>query len=545
MRSLRPGGLATPNALKPAAAALVLLAVFVWVHRVSWPFSRDGPYALEGDGARYVQMAIQRTAFHRLGNMPEFGRDLSRIYPPLLPACIAVASLATGEYYYSAHATEAAALLLAVLAALVLGRLLSQSWFSAVCAGVAAAFFLVPRNAGMVLTEPLHALTLLGCLGAAVVWFRRAPDAGRAWVWVAAIFAAAATLSRPVGAALIPSVVAGLFCTLSRDDLRQRRYGLTVIGCGWLGGIVLYVAYQSYMESLGGIPLHTLLHAYTALLERAGSFWPVYRFDAHSGLVSLTPDAYSLGRMFRADPAAYLTTAWTAFKCVLGQWFMVLFAVHVIRILRACALGRLRRNPVSFCDISLATLFVLNTGILCLLAQHPLFIPRMYDPWVVCSLAVLGARATEGLGRLARVPGARAGLAFVLILAVAGLYPEIRAGVAETAIEHRQSGVIARNVIDRIRELVPAGQVVIGSPQGGPDIAVTIAGYPNMQFAGSPETFRTQMRAHGVRFALIAPQVTPNANAAMADCNVLFDYPFNRLFLCPVAPGSGAAENSR
>src|SRR5271169_6234460 len=134
MRRLPLGGLVTPDVRRLFAAGLVLLAIVVWLHMVSWPSSWGGNYALEGDGARYVQMAIQMSGFDRLGNMPELGRDLARVLPPLLPMCIALSSLVTGEYYYSAHATEAATLLLAVGAAFLLGRSLSKSSGSALCA---------------------------------------------------------------------------------------------------------------------------------------------------------------------------------------------------------------------------------------------------------------------------------------------------------------------------------------------------------------------------------------------------------------------------
>jgi hypothetical protein len=50
--------------------------------------------------------------------------------------------------------------------------------------------------------------------------------------------------------------------------------------------------------------------------------------------------------------------------------------------------------------------------------------------------------------------------------------------------------------------------------------------------AGSAEMFRAQMNANWLRNALIAPQVTPDANQVMADCSVLSDHPYDRLFVC-------------
>jgi len=469
--------------------------------------------------------------FHRIGLMPEFGKDFSRIYPPLLPLCIAALSVVTGENYYSAHAAEVATLLLAIVAAFVLARILSGSALSALFSGTAVAAFLIPRNATMVLTEPLHTAALLGCLAALITSLRDAGGHMRAWAWVGAVAAAAATLSRLIGALLIPSLAVAIIFTQPLAELRRRRYSLTVIGSGWLGGLILYWAYESYIRALGGIPLHTLLHGYTALLEGTPRAWPLH-VNQQSGVVTAAPEAYSLWRMFLDDPAGYLRVSWVAFEFVASQWFILLLVVHALRVVYGLARRREWRIPWLVCDISLISLFVLSTMLLCLLGQHPIFISRMYQPWIGCSLVVLCA----DLGRRFALPShARPGiwlvLAILVLAAAASQYSNIHSAIVASASKYL-GGEIAGNVVEGLRRSVPRGQTVIGSPVGGPDIAITIAGYPNMYFSGPPVSFRSQMRAHGIQYALIAPGVTPDANAAMSDCSVVFDYPFNRLFSC-------------
>jgi hypothetical protein len=54
MRRLQLGGLATPDSRNRFAAWLVLLAIFVWLHRVSWPFSWGDNYELEGERLVHV-----------------------------------------------------------------------------------------------------------------------------------------------------------------------------------------------------------------------------------------------------------------------------------------------------------------------------------------------------------------------------------------------------------------------------------------------------------------------------------------------------------
>jgi hypothetical protein len=319
------------------------------------------------------------------------------------------------------------------------------------------------------------------------------------------------------------------------EDFITRWRDLKIIGYGWLSGVVLYVAYEQFLRRIGGIPLHTLLHAYTALLESAGDFWPIHRFDPKSGLVSLEPHAYSLWSMFAADPAAYARTSRAALQCVFGQWFVVLCGIHVLQVLRLYVSRRPQRDTLAICHVTLVIFFVLTTLIICLLAQHPMFVPRMYDPWVVCSIAVLGCEFVRRVGPPAHTSAClRAGRVAVVIVLFVSQYGNLHGWLEATAKRHRQSGAISAGVIEALRRHVPLGETVIGSPVGGPDIAVSIAGYPNMQFAGPPETFRVQMRAHGIRFALVAPHVIPNANAVMSDCTVEFDSPFNRLFHCPL-----------
>jgi hypothetical protein len=492
-------------------------------------------YWLEGDGSRYVQIAIQIGTFGRLGLMPEFGHDFSRVYPPLLPAGIAVAKLITGEYYYAARAVVIASLILAVVGAFFLAKVLSQSSVSALLAGAAAALFLVPRNSTAVLTEPLATALLLGCLLAIILGFWRTSSATRILIYIAALLLAAGTLCRSQGAAVGISIAAALVFTLPREELGARARDLAILGCGWLAGVILYLAYERYMRSLGGEPLHTLLHAYTALLYGSSRYWPLEYFDPKSGLVSLVPAANSLWPMFRDDPGAYIRLSWITLKSSLTQWFVILLAWHMLRILVAFAKQRTRRNMLLFCDICLVVLFLLNTAILCVVSQHPIFIPRMFDPWVVCSLTVHAAV----IGRLFALPMKgplilKVASVSIALAAVGSQYGQLRAWVEDIATRHRGGG-IADNVIESLKKDVPAKETVISSRVGGPDIAVSIAGYPDMYFDGPPPTFRTQMRANGIRYALVAPHVTPNAKAYLPDCSVLFDYPYNTLFVCPLA----------
>lgn len=516
-------------------ALLLLLIGMAPVFGAGWP---AGGYWLEGDGVRYVQIAIQMATFGRLGLMPEFGHDFSRIYPPLLPIFIALTKFITGEYYYAARAVVIASLFLAVMGAFFLSKLLSRSAVSALIAGSAAAIFLIPRNSTAVLTEPLTAAVFLGCFIAVLIVLRRDPGEGRIWVYIAATLTAAATLCRAQGAAVGISMALALVFTLPREDLRERKRDFTIIGCGWLAGVILYSAYERYMRSLGGIPLHTLLHAYTALLYGSSRYWPLEHFDPKSGLVSLQPQANSLLGMFWDDPAAYIRLSCITLKSCFTQWFVILLAGHVLRVLSAFAANRTRRTMLLFSDLSLVALFLLNTALLCIVSQHPIFVTRMFDPWVVCSMSVLAAGVHRLFAFPARAPRIlRIGSVVVALAATVSQYEQLHEWVADTVKKHRGGG-IADNVIEMLKKEVPPRQTIISSPVGSPDIAVSIAGYPDMYFDGPPETFRIQMRANGIRYALIAPHVVPNARAFMPDCSVLFDYPYNTLYVCP--PGTNA-----
>lgn len=524
-------------------ALLLLLIGFFAVVGVCRP---PDNYWLDGDGARYVQMAIQLVTFGRLGLMPEFGQDFSRIFPPLLPACIALAKQFTSDYYLASRTAITASLLLAILGAFFLARLLSRSALSALLAGLAVAFFLIPRNSTNVLTEPLSAALYLGGILAVLLVLRRKPaEAGGAWVYIAAALMALATLCRPQGATVGFGMAVGLLFTLSKAEMRERKRDLTIMGCGWLTGVLLYVVYDRYMRALGGVPPDTLLHAYAAFLHGSSRYWPFEYLDPKSGVVSLIPEAGSLWAMFREAPAEYVKISWITLKSCLTQWFVILLSCHILRLVAALSRRRTTWNLVLFCDVSLVATFLLNTALLCVVSQHPIFIPRMFDPWVVCSVTALSI----GVGRLFQLPVRvpfilKAGSVAVALAAAGSQYGNLQHWVADTAVRHR-GGVIPDAVIESIKKDVPPYQTIIGSPLGGPDIAVSIAGHPNMYFDGPPSTFRTQMRSQGILYALIATHVTPDARDFMPDCDLLFDYASTALFVCPPGENSGKAPSRR
>lgn len=368
--------------------ALTLLAAFSsWVYLVCW--RAGGNYEMDGDGTRYMQIAMQMVDFHRVGLMPEFGPDISRIYPPLLPIFLAISRLFTGEYYRSAHGAEAVTLALAVLAAFSLGWRLSKNWISAFCAGAAVAFFLGPRYIGLVLTEPLNAAALLGATTAMVACLQRRPDADLTWAWVGAACSMAAILSRSVGVVLIPGMAVGLALTFPRAELYARRRPLALIFAGWLAGVVMYVAYAKYQEHIGGIPLEALLHAYSATLDGQPSIWPVIAFDQQTGLSTPVPGAYSIFHQFWVDPNWYLKTCLIAFGSIFSQWTMLLGLLHGANLLYRNKYSSNRMNLWAVCDIALLVMLALLILIVGGLGQYPVHVPRMFEPWAVCSIAVL------------------------------------------------------------------------------------------------------------------------------------------------------------
>jgi hypothetical protein len=530
IRKASLGPKARPELYRIVFALLLLLIGVNTLFDICWP---KGNYWLEGDGARYIQIAIQMASFHRLGLMPEFGPDSSRIYPPLLPATIALTKqLITGDYYDASRAVVAVSLLLSILGAFLLARLISRSALSALIAGLAVACFLIPLHSTLVLTEPLSAALYLGCLASVLILFRGKPEQEGAWVYLAAALTALVTLCRVQGAAVGIGMAVGLWFTRPRSEIRARKRDLTIIGCGWLAGVILYFIYERYMRSLGGIPLETLTHQHAAYLWGAKPPWPVL-FNPGSGAFSLTPEANSLWTIFRDDPAAYVRFSWMALKSCFTQWFAILLAFHILRILPALRTKRIRWDMVLFCDISLVVMFILNTAVLFVISQHPVYIPRMFNPWVACSLATLAVSAGRLFQLPARTPLILKAISVAIALAAVGSqYGNLHDRVTIVA-DHHRGGAIAATVIEALKKDVPANQTIITASSGGPDIAATIAGFPDMYFADDPAAFRTQMRFYGIRYALIAPQATPNARELLADCKVVFDYPFNTLLVCP------------
>jgi len=497
-----------------------LLAWFVW-----WFHAEGGGhYWMGSDSARYMQIAMQLVRDGKLAMPPELGLGAGVIYPPLQPILIAGISLFLKDFYLSSQILVFAMLLLAPATVALLTRSAGCSHFAALFTGAAAGLYLTPQYGRSGLTEPLHVFLCAAAFLAFVVFTRRGSLAsGERWLHVLGFVCLLAALARQQGLLLMPAFAAG--AVWQRPAWASRR--LLLIGAGWwLAAVITTLGYSSYLTSTGALPQELLLHAHSRDLQGLDDIALATKLDLNLFRRTIAPERDSLLAYYRLNPAIYWQTIQQAALAVLRMPATGILLVILIRLIR-----RRRAGASHLPETSLIAFFFMNAALIVAVGQHPNYVIRMFDSWLMCAAGFAVLEIHDWLSGLSATPRARLAGACLLVAISASASGWLLNWVQEWSRKPRAAALPAP-LIELIQKHVPEREIILTSSKGGPEIASAAAGRLNMVLLGPPETYLRQAARYRIRYILWPEHIPLDYDAALPGCEMVFSYPDQRLYDC-------------